>query len=35
MLEHRADLDSELLFAVATAPQANANTLGRVDFDFG
>ena len=30
MFENRADLDGELLFAVATAPQTNANAFGRV-----
>ena len=35
MLKHSADLYSELFFAVATAPQANTNTLSRVGSDFG
>ena len=35
MLEHGADLDGELAFAVATAPQARTNTLRRVGFHLG
>ena len=34
MLKHGADLDRELFFAVATAPQAHPDALGRVGGDF-